>query len=96
MNKREWTLGNDIVGEVYEYKNLEIIKNYVGSFSSTVTDIIEKTRKRAGNIFSSKFDRHKINPLVYIKFWKQTCLPSLFFGSPKFVTENWTLSIMAS
>ena len=35
-------------------------------------------------ILSSKFDRRKTNPLVYIKFWKQACLPSLFFGSKLF------------
>ena len=42
MNEREWKLGNDIVDEVYEYKNLEVLKNTVGSFSSDVTDNIEK------------------------------------------------------
>ena len=35
-------------------------------------------------IFSSKFDRRKTNPLVYVKFWKQACLPSLLFGSELF------------
>ena len=56
----------------------------MGSFSSNVTDNIEKTRKKAGMIFSSKFDRRTTNPLVYIKFWKQACLPSLLFGSELF------------
>ena len=55
------------------------MKNYVGSFCSNVTDNIEKSRKKAGIIFSSKFDRRKTSPLVYIKFWKQACLPSLLF-----------------
>ena len=49
-----------------------------------MTDNIEKTMKKAGMIFSSKFDRRKTNPLVYIKFWKQACLPSLLFGSELF------------
>ena len=44
MNEREWKLGNDIVDETYESKNLGILKNYVGSFSSDVTDNIEQTR----------------------------------------------------
>ena len=35
-------------------------------------------------IFSSKFDRRKTNPPVYIKFWKQACLPSLLFRSELF------------
>ena len=47
-------------------------------------DNIDKTRKKAGMIFSTKFDRRKTNPLVYIKFWKQACLPSLLFGSDLF------------
>ena len=84
MKERVWKLGNNIVDEVYEYKNLGVLKNFVGSFSSNVTHNIEKTRKKAGMIFSSKFDRRKTNPLVYIKFWKQRCLPSLLFGSELF------------
>ena len=81
MSEWKWKLGNDIVDEVCEYKNLGVLKNYVGSFCSNVTGNIEKTRKKAGMIFSSKFDRRKTNPLAYIKFWKQACLPSLLFGS---------------
>ena len=63
--------------ELYEYKNLGVVKNYVGSFSSAVDDDIDKTRKNVGMIFSSYFDHQKVNPLIYIKFWKQSCLPSL-------------------
>ena len=55
MNEREWKLGNDIVDEVNEYKNLGVLKNYIGSFSTNVTDNIEKTRKKTGMIFSFKF-----------------------------------------
>ena len=91
VRERVWKLGIDIVDEVYEYKNFGILENFVGSFSSNVTDTIEKTRKRAGMIFSSKFDRRKTNPLVYIKFWKQACLPSLLFGSELFTL---TLSLL--
>ena len=29
MNEREWKLGSNIVGEVYGYKNLGILKNYI-------------------------------------------------------------------
>ena len=84
IKKRVGKLGNDIVDEVYEYKNLGVLKNFVGSFSSNVTDSIEKTRKRARMIFSSKFDQHKTNPLDYIKFWKEACSPSLLLGSELF------------
>ena len=30
--------------------------------------------------FSSNLDRRKINPLIYVKFWRQACLPSLLYG----------------
>ena len=84
MNEREWRSGDDIVQELYEYKNLGVLKNYIGSFSSNVTDNIEKTRKKAGMISSSSFDRRKTNPLIFVKFWRQACLPSLLFGSELF------------
>ena len=57
------------------------MKNYSGSFSSNVDENIEKTRKKAGMIFSSNFDRRKVNPLICIKFWRQACLPSLLYGT---------------
>ena len=46
MKNREWLLGDTIVDERYEYKNLGVLKNYVGSFSSNVEDNIDQTRKR--------------------------------------------------
>ena len=33
MTEREWILGNDVVDELNEYKNLGVVKNYVGTFS---------------------------------------------------------------
>ena len=41
----EWTLGDTKVEELYESKNLGVLKNYVGSFSSDVDDNIDKARK---------------------------------------------------
>ena len=35
-------------------------------------------------IFSSNLNRRKINPLVYVKFWRQACLPSLLYGAEVF------------
>ena len=64
-----------------------MLKSYVGSFSSNVKGDIDKTRKKVGLIFASNFDRCKVNPLVYVKLWKQACLPSLLFG-----VELWTLT----
>ena len=34
MKEREWNLGDGIVDELYEHKNLGVLKNYIGSFSS--------------------------------------------------------------
>ena len=39
-------------------------------------------------IFSSNFDRRKVNPFIYIKFWSQACLPSLFDGSKLFTLTS--------
>ena len=84
MKEREWILGDSILDELYEYKNLGVLKNYIGSFSSNVEDNVDKTRKKAGMIFSSNFDRRKVNPFIYIKFWSQACLPSRLCGSEFF------------
>ena len=80
LNNVTGCFDNEIVDERYEYKNLGVVKNYAGSFCSNVEDNIDKTRKKAGMIFASGFDRRKVNPFVYIKFWRQACLPSLLYG----------------
>ena len=51
MKEREWALGDDTVEELYECKNLGVLKNHCGSFASNVSDNIDKTRKKAGMIF---------------------------------------------
>ena len=84
LMEREWLLGETTVNELCEYKNPGVLKNYIGSFSSNIEDNIEKTCKKAGMIFFSDFDRCKTNPLVYIKFWRQACLPCLLFGTKLF------------
>ena len=55
-----------------------------GSFSSNVEENIDKTRKKAGMLFSANFDRRKVNPLVYITLWRQARLPSLLYGTELF------------
>ena len=87
MKNRVWLLGDTIVDELYEYKILGVLKNYVGSFFSNAKDNIDKTRKKVGLIFASNFDGRKVNPLIHVKLWKQACLPSLLFGA-----ELWTLT----
>ena len=84
MKERKWILGNDNVHELYEYKNLGVVKNYIGSFSFNVEENIDKTRNKAGMLFSANFDRRKVNPLVYITLWRQPCLPSLLHGTELF------------
>ena len=85
-NNRSWKLGDEVVEESNEYKNLGIVKNHVGSFQSDVDEAIEKTIKKAGMILNVCTDRKNTNSLIYIKLWKQTCLPTLLFGS-----ELWIL-----
>ena len=84
MKVRNWTLGSESVRELYEYKNLGVVKNYIGSFSTNADENIEKTRKKAGMIFSSNFDRRKVSPLIYIKFWREAYLPTLLYGTELF------------
>ena len=84
LTEREWLLSETAINELCKYKNLGVLKNYIGSFSSNIEENIEKTRKKAGMIFSSDFDRCKTNPLVYIKVWRQACLPCLLFGTELF------------
>ena len=66
----EWLLDDTKVEELYEYKNLGVLKNYVRSFSSNIDNNIDKTRKKVGMLFSSSLDRRKVNPLMYVKFWR--------------------------
>ena len=105
MQSRNWVLGDDIVDELYEYKNLGVLKNYVGFFPPNIDDNIEKTQEKAGMIFSSNLDRREINPLVYVKFWRQACLPSLLYGTKVFTLtptlltklercQSWSLKII--
>ena len=77
MNEREWKSGLQNLDELYACKNLGVTKNYISSSVSEINDNIEKTRKKAGMIFSANFDRRKVNPLIYIKFWRHACVPSL-------------------
>ena len=46
MKNRVWLFWDTIVDELYEYKNLGMLKNYVGSFSSNVEDNIDRIRKK--------------------------------------------------
>ena len=85
MKECERALDDDTVEELYEYKNLGVLKNYCGSFASNISDNIDKMRKKAGMICSSNVDHRKTNPLIYVKFWGLACLPSLLFGAELFM-----------
>ena len=88
MKNREWLIDDTKVEELYEYKDLGVLKNYVGSFSSNIDNNIDKTRKKVGMLFSSKFDCRKVNPLIYVKFWSQACLHMLLYDAELFTLER--------
>ena len=46
IKQRNWVLGNETVDERYEYKNLGVVKSYVGSFSSNVEITLTNSGKR--------------------------------------------------
>ena len=69
IKERTWVLGGESVAELYEYKNLGVVKDYIGSFSTNAYDNTDKTRKKSDMLFSSNFGRRKVKPLIYIKFW---------------------------
>ena len=71
LKNRVWFLGDTKLEELYEYKNFGVLRNYVSSFSSNIDDNIDNTRKNVGMIFSSNLDCRKVNPLMYVKFWRQ-------------------------
>ena len=48
MEELEWILGDGTVEELHEYKNLGVLKNYIGSFSSSVKITLIKLRKKPG------------------------------------------------
>ena len=70
MKVRQWKVGPDHIYEKSEYVNLGVFKNYCGSFDKNVDEKITKARKKAGMLFSADFDRRRMNPMVYIKFWR--------------------------
>ena len=52
IKERARVLGGESVAELYEYKNLGVVKNYIGSFSTNADDNIDKTRKKPVCYFS--------------------------------------------
>ena len=68
LKNREWFLVDTKVEELYEYKNLGVLKNYVSSFFSNIDINTNKIRKKHAMIFSSNLDCRKANPLIYVKF----------------------------
>ena len=42
MKERTRVLGGEFFVELYEYKNLGVVKNYIGSFSTNADDDIDK------------------------------------------------------
>ena len=46
MEERTWVLGGESVTELYENKNLGVVKNCIGSFFTSGDDNIDKTLKK--------------------------------------------------
>ena len=46
MRSREWLVGDTNVDKLYIYTNLDVLKNYVGSFSINFEDNINKLVKK--------------------------------------------------
>ena len=82
MKGRKWNLCNDNVEELQGYKNSGVVENYIGSFSSNVEKNIDKACKKQACYFQRS--AIVVNPLAYIKFRGQACLPSLLYGTELF------------
>ena len=39
-------------------------------------------------LFSANINRRRTSPLLYVKFWRQACLPALLFGSELFTLTS--------
>ena len=87
INTRKFVIGSSPIEELKEYTDLGIYENYCGSFVTNIDENITRVRKKSGMLFSARFDRRRTNPLVYLKIWKQACIPCLLFGS-----ELWNLT----
>ena len=78
-------------------KNLGVLKNCIGSFSSNVDDNTQKTRNKAGMISSSHLDRRKVNLLIYVNFGGMFAVSVIWYWAfhihSKFITETLTLPI---
>ena len=87
MKVRQWKVDPNHIYEKSEHVNLGVFKNYCGSFDKNIDENITKARKKAEMLFSVDFDRRRMNPMVYIEFWRQGCIPALLFGA-----ELWTVT----
>ena len=45
---------------------------------------LKRNKRRPEGFFQSNLDSRKINPLIYVKFWRQACLPSFLYGAEVF------------
>ena len=57
----------------------------MGSFFSNVQgNIIDKTWREAGMLFTANFDCHKVDPLIYFNLRWQAYLPTLLYRADIF------------
>ena len=88
MKEREWILGDGIVDGLYEYKNLGVLKNYIGSFSCNVEDSIDKTRKKASRSFRLILIVAKLTLSYTSRFGAKYVCPVHFNGSELFTLTS--------
>ena len=83
LNNRELFLGDT---EVEGFTNIRIsvsLRITSAYFPQILTTISIRPGK-VGMIFSSNLCRQTVNSLVYVKFSRQACLPTLLFGAELF------------
>ena len=90
INSRRFAIGSSPIEELKEYINLEIYKNYCGSFATNVDENITKVRKKSGMLFSARFDRRRTNPLVHmLTVWLRTMEPNTFYVEKLERCQRW-------
>ena len=64
--------------------NIKTVKTILAHSPPMQMKISKRLVKKSGIIFSSNFDRRKVSPLIYIKFWRQACVSTLLYGTELF------------
>ena len=86
LKDRKWFLGDTKVEVLYEYKKLDVFKNYVASVSFNTDDNIDKTRKKLVCYFLPILIVGKSVLLFMLSSaCLPACLPTLLYGAELFM-----------